>query len=155
MRSPVGDTQEGWRKEMSALSGETEMTFDRAVAKAKAGARITRPGRSAWLEFDPGAGCLTLHEGQAYRVRWTASPEDERAEDWKVPIEDTETVAAWTHIINGAVLAERERCARVASEFNAFVYESRKVDGYSTGSYAVIDGFVTMQRLAGKIRSAA
>lgn len=60
------------------------MTFREAVVQAKDGAKITRSGRKAWLEFDRGSDCLTLHEGQSYRVRWASCPEDEQAEDWYV-----------------------------------------------------------------------
>lgn len=52
-----------------------------------------------------------------------------------------------------AVNAAVERCAQFAEEFDDFVYEGRKVDGYSKGTYMMVDGRATMKAVAAKIRS--
>ncbi len=49
--------------------------------------------------------------------------------------------------------AERERCAKIAEEFDDFAYRGRKIDGYSKGTYMMIDGQKSMAALAVRIRS--
>ena len=50
---------------------------------------------------------------------------------------------------------ERERIAKLIEEFDDFVYEGRKVEGYSKGTYAMIDGRRTMKALADQVRGMA
>ncbi len=51
------------------------------------------------------------------------------------------------------VAAERERCAKIAEDFDDFAYRGRKIDGYSKGTYMMIDGQESMDALAARIRS--
>lgn len=56
-------------------------------------------------------------------------------------------------IIRRNVDAMREQCAKAVEDFD-FIYEGRKVDGYSKGTYAMVDERATKLALAAKIRSA-
>lgn len=55
--------------------------------------------------------------------------------------------------IEQSVAAERERCARAAAGFDDWVYEGRKVDGYSKGTYMMIDGPKSAEAIAARIRA--
>lgn len=87
---------------MSALPGESAVNFAKAMERAMSGERVTRAGREAWIEFDKGAKCMTLNNGQTHRVRWVSCETDETATDWKVvEFPTTDNYAAKTM---GAVL---------------------------------------------------
>lgn len=47
-----------------------------------------------------------------------------------------------------------ERCAEIASQFE-FIYEGRKVDGYSKGAYAMISGPKSVEAIVAEIRKLA
>ena len=57
--------------------------------------------------------------------------------------------------VTQSIPSERERIAKLIEEFDDFVYEGRKVEGYSKGTYAMIDGRRTMKALADQVRGMA
>ena len=53
------------------------------------------------------------------------------------------------------VPSERERIAKLIEEFDDFVFAGRKVDGYSKGTYAMVDERASMKVLADQVRGMA